>query len=171
MAAAYPKVTIPLLQDARKGKFIKVSSVLFTGAAAAYLKELAVDFFTGRERTDEQRIERALSSMDAITWGGYIYDLYKSLQETEENPLFGKSKFMTDALGAPSSFLIDIPVAAGMVYRGLTGEDIQRTQVQAFRRLLPFNNLVWYSWMINAWIDKYFPQKKKKQEVSNPFGF
>jgi hypothetical protein len=171
MAAAYPKVTIPLLQDARKLKLIKVSSVFFTSAAASYLKELGFDFVTGRERTDDERIEKAISSMDMLSWGSYVYDLYKSLQKTEENPFFGGSRFLTDALGATSSFLVDTPVMIGGVYRGLTGEDIQRIQVQSTRRLLPFNNLIWYSWWINMWIDKHFPPKKKKQAYSNPFGF
>lgn len=171
MATAYPKVTIPLLQDARKGKLIKVGSVLFTHAGVSYLKELGSDFVTGRERTDDERIEKALSSMDALSWGSYVYDLYKSLQKTEENPFFGGSKFLPDALGATSSFLTDIPVAAGGIYRGLTGEDIQRIQAQSMRRLLPFNNLIWWSWLANMGIDGYFPPKKKNQMYSSPFGF
>lgn len=171
MASAYSKVTLPLMQDVRKFKVIKVGSVLFTSAGIYYLKELATDMVTSRERTDEERIEKALSSMDALSWGGYVYDVVQSLNEAQKNPYIGGQRLLNNLLGAASSIPSDIGIAAGGIYRGLTGEDIQRIQVQSMRRLLPFNNLIWWSWLVDMGIDGYFPPKKKKQAYSNPFGF
>ena len=171
MASAYSKVTLPLMQDARKFKVIKVGSVLFTSAGIYYLKELASDMVTSRERTDEERIEKALSSMDALSWGGYVYDVVQSLNEAQKNQYIGGQRLLNNLLGAASSIPSDIGIAAGGIYRGLTGEDIQRIQVQSMRRLLPFNNLIWWSWLVDMGIDGYFPPKKKKQAYSNPFGF
>lgn len=163
LATAYSKTTLPLLQDANRGKFIKVGSIIATSAAIAYLKELAMDCVTPRKRTLEDRLFRALSSMDVLTWGGYMLDVANSLRQQGKGlNTFETERAMGDIFGVGYGTAKDAINSFKAIHGVGTGEKMSRVQANAIRRMIPLNNMIWWSWMIDSMIDEKFPLKQKK---------
>lgn len=165
LATAYSKATLPLVQDANRGKFIKVGSVIATSAAIAYLKELAMDLVTPRKRTFEDRLLKALGSMDVLTWGGYMIDVANSLRQQGKGlNTFETERAMSDIFGVGYGTAKDAINSFKAIQGVGTGEKMTRVQANAIRRMVPLNNMIWWSWMIDSMIDERFPLKQKKQK-------
>jgi hypothetical protein len=163
LASSVSKNALPLLQDARSGKVIKVASTIAVSAGAFYLKEVASDYVSGKKnRTDEQRIESAVQNMDVLSWGGFLLELSKSFREAMENPYYGGNRLLTQ-LGGPvvGSFTDGVKLASGAVTK-TEGKDLTYSQRAAIRRLIPMNNLLWFSWAFDMLVGE--PEEKKKKE-------
>lgn len=163
LASSVSKNALPLLQDARAGKVIKVASTIAVSAGAFYLKEVASDFVSGKKnRTDEQRIESAVQNMDVLSWGGFLLELSQSFREAMKNPYYGGNRLLTQ-LGGPSvgSFMDAVKAASGAVTK-IEGEDLTYSQRAAIRRLIPLNNLLWFSWVSDMLVGE--PEEKKGKQ-------
>lgn len=163
LASSVSKNALPLLQDARAGKVVKVASTIAVSAGAFYLKEVASDFVSGKKnRTDEQRIESAVQNMDVLSWGGFLLELSQSFREAMKNPYYGGNRLLTQ-LGGPSvgAFMDSIKAASGAVTK-IEGKDLTYSQRAAIRRLIPLNNLLWLSWASDMLVGE--PEEKKEKQ-------
>ena len=163
LASSVSKNALPLLQDARSGKVVKVASTIAVSAGAFYLKEVASDFVSGKKnRTDEQRIESAVQNMDVLSWGGFLLELSQSFREAMKNPYYGGNRLLSQ-LGGPSvgSFMDAVKAASGAVTK-IEGEDLTYSQRAAIRRLIPLNNLLWLSWVSDMLVGE--PEEKKEKQ-------
>lgn len=162
LASSVSKNALPLLQDARSGKVIKVASTIAVSAGAFYLKEVASDFISGKKnRTDEQRIESAVQNMDVLSWGGFLLELSQSFRDAMKNPYYGGNRLLTQ-LGGPSigSLMDAIKGASGIVTKA-EGKNLTYSQRAAIRRLIPLNNLFEISWYFDMLVGE--PEEKKKK--------
>lgn len=162
LASSVSKNALPLLQDARSGKVIKVASTIAVSAGAFYLKEVASDFVSGKKnRTDEERIESAVQNMDVLSWGGFLLELSKSFRDAMKNPYYGGNRLLTQLCGPTvGSFMDGVKLASGAVTK-IEGKDLTYSQRAAIRRLIPMNNLLWFSWVFDMLVGE--PEEKKKK--------
>lgn len=170
LASSVSKNALPLLQDARSGKVVKVASTIAVSAGAFYLKEVASDFVSGKKnRTDEQRIESAVQNMDVLSWGGFLLELLQSFREAMKNPYYGGNRLLTQ-LGGPSAgtFMDGIKAASGAVTK-IEGKDLTYSQRSAIRRLIPLNNLLWNSWAFDMLVGE--PEKKEKVKKKRRYNY
>lgn len=170
LASSVSKNALPLLQDARSGKVIKVASTIAVSAGAFYLKEVASDFVSGKKnRTDEQRIESAVQNMDVLSWGGFLLELLQSFRDAMKNPYYGGNRLLTQ-LGGPTvgSFMDGVKAASGAVTK-IEGKDLTYSQRAAIRRLIPLNNLIWNSWAFDMLVGE--PEKKEKVKKKRRYNY
>lgn len=170
LASSVSKNMLPLLQDARSGKVVKVASTIAVSAGAFYLKEVASDFVSGKKnRTDEQRIESAVQNMDVLSWGGFLLELSQSFREAMKNPYYGGNRLLTQ-LGGPSvgTFMDGVKAASGAVTK-IEGKDLTYSQRAAIRRLIPLNNLLWFSWLSDMLVGE--PEKKEKVKKKRRYNY
>jgi len=170
LASSVSKNALPLLQDARSGKVIKVASTIAVSAGAFYLKEVASDFVSGKKnRTDEQRIESAVQNMDVLSWGGFLLELSKSFREAMENPYYGGNRLLTQLGGPSAGALMDAIKGASGIVAKAEGKNLTYSQRAAIRRLIPLNNLLELSWAFDMLVGE--PEEKKKKEEKRRYNY
>ena len=149
MFAALSNVAVPFAQEIHDRRIGRVAKCLTAGYVGIYLKELASDAITGRERTHEEIENSVWKSFDALSVGTYLFNI-ADLYDTEKSDYGFGEKQVINLLGPTAGLGVDFWNAGRGGVDVMNGESLSTYQKRAIKRLIPFNNFLFLEKVVNS---------------------